>query len=212
MLFKVNTSAPISYHGPPGMSCWIRFSFGWVCYKSRHVEYFLYDFQHLCSYLSNKQICLPRVQFLFMPMWLICSCFRASCCNAFSVTICLSFMTTPWITAMLPLNVQYVQISCGSWSVLSGHSCMTYFMRCWKYWSWDVASCSLYIVICSSMLVVDCIALILICMSVISSSLFHCNYVWTASLPWIGLVQACIWFSTCIDVFLVGFTVASVIM
>ena len=36
------------------------------------------------------------------------------CCNAFGITICLPFMTTPSITAMSSLNIQYVLMSYGS--------------------------------------------------------------------------------------------------
>ena len=148
-----------------------------------------------------------------MPMWLICSCFSAWCCNASSITICLPLMTTPSITAMSSLNVQYVLMSCSSWFLLWGYPCMTYSMRYWRSWSIDVASCSSCIFIHSGVLVVDCIWLILVHMPVISSSLF---LLWfcleTASLPWIGLVQAHIWFSLCIDVFLTEFVGASVIM
>ena len=96
---------------------------------------------------------------------------QACCCNAFGITIHLPFINTPSITAMTSLNVQYVLMSCGSWFLLSGDP-LWHSMRCWRCWSGDVASCSSCIVMHSGMLEVDCIALILICMPVISSSLF----------------------------------------
>ena len=82
-----------------------------------------------------------------------------------------AFMTTPSITAMSFLNVQYVLMSCCNWFLLSGHPCMTYSMRCRRCWSWDATSCNSCIVMHSSMVVVDCITLILTYMPVISSSL-----------------------------------------
>ena len=78
-----------------------------------NVEQFLYDFQYLHSYPSNKQICAPRVKF-FMSMWLICSYFSTCCCNASGITIHLSFMTTLSIIAMLSLSIQYILMSCHS--------------------------------------------------------------------------------------------------
>ena len=111
-------------------------------------------------------------------MWLICSCFCICCCNAFGITIPLPFMTTPLITAMSSENAHYALMSCASWFLLLGHPCMAYSIRCWRCWSWDVASCTPCIVIHFGMLVIDCIALILVYMPVISSSLF---------LPWLCL-------------------------
>ena len=60
---------------------------------------------------------------------------------------------------MSSLNVQHILMTCGSWFLLSGHSCMMSCMRHCRCWSWDIASCSLFIVIHCCMLVVDCIAL-----------------------------------------------------
>ena len=93
-----------------------------------------------------------------MPMWLICSCFSTCCCNASGIIIHLPFITTQSITA--------------SWFWFSGYPCMTYFMKHWKWWSWDVASCSSCIVIHAGMLEIDCIVLMLIHRPVISLSLF----------------------------------------
>ena len=125
---------------------------------------------HVHTYPINR---FAHQEFSFlMPMWLICSCFSTCYCNTSGITIHLPLMTTPSITAMSSLNVQYVLMSCGSWLLLSGHFYMTYAMRCRRCWSWDVASCSSCVVIHSGLFVVDCTALIFIHKTAISLSLF----------------------------------------
>ena len=73
---------------------------------------------------------------------------------------------------MSTLNVQYVLMSHGNWSLLSGHHCMMYSLSCWRSLSWYVASFSSLTVIHSGTFVVNHMTLMLICMPLISSSSF----------------------------------------
>ena len=141
-----------------------------------------------------------------MPMWLICSCWRACCQNTSGTTITLPFMMTQSVTAMSSLNVQYGLMFCCTWSLCSGQPYMIYSLRHCMCWSWQVTCCSSWIVIHSGLLVVVCIALIPNCIPGISASLSLLWFIWIASLLWIGLVQACIRFSLCIDVFWISWS------
>ena len=102
----------------------------------------------------------------------MCSCFNACCYSASGITIPWPLMTAPSITAMSSLNIQCFLMSYGSWSLLSDHSYMIYSMSCLRCWSWDVASFSLLNVMHSGTLIINCMALMLICMPLISLSLF----------------------------------------
>ena len=72
------------------------------------------------------------------------------------------------------------------WSLCSGWPCMMYSLRHCMCWSWQIT--------CTA-----CLVFLHLC--------FCCGFVWIASPLWIDLVQACIWFSLFIDVFLAEFTV-----
>ena len=111
--------------------------------------------------------------FIFcVPMLLICSCFIACYCNVLGITICQPLTITPSITAVSSLNVKHVLMSCGNWSLLSDHFCMLYSLSHWRCLSWYVASFSSSTVIHYGTFVVNCMALMLIYMPLISSSLF----------------------------------------
>ena len=145
-------------------------------------------------------------------MWLICSCWTACCHNTSGTTIHLPFIMTPSMTALSSLSAQYGLMSCCIWSLCSGQPFMIY--------SWDTACLCLgkslvaahalsYILVCCSLSVwhwylTACLVFLHLCL--------QCGFVWIASLLWINLVQACIWFSLCIDVFLAEFAVVSVII
>ena len=42
----MNMSVPVIPHGLAGMTWWIIFTFGWVCWKLRHVEQLFICFQY----------------------------------------------------------------------------------------------------------------------------------------------------------------------
>ena len=115
-----------------------------------------------------------------MPMWLVYNCFNACCCNTLDITIHQPLTATPSITAMSSQNIQYVMMYHSNWSSLSGHSCMIYSMSCWRCCSYDVTSFSSLNVIHSGTLVVNCMALMFICMPLISLYLFS-SWFWLDS-------------------------------
>ena len=70
------------------------------------------------------------------------------------------------------------------------------FYEFWMCWSWDVTSFSWFNVMHSAMLVVNCMALTLTCMPLIFFVFIFMWFCLDSSLPWITLVQVCIWFQT----------------
>ena len=71
--------------------------------------------QHTDSHVNSLLFSVQR--------WLMCSCLNACCCNVQVLLYVNLEMTTPTITTMLSLNVQYVLMSHGN---LSHHPCLMY--------------------------------------------------------------------------------------
>ena len=87
------------------------------------------------------------------------------------MTICLLFSITPSITAMSS-QVQYIFMSCGIWSLSSGHALLICSLSCCTCSCCEVVCCSSCTDVQSQMFVVVCMASIFTYMQHISALLF----------------------------------------
>ena len=90
-------SSPTICHSLPGTSRRIIFSFGCICWKSRHISNFYMVFKivihdHPINWFACQEFSL------FIPMWLTWSCSNASFCNVSDIATSLPFSITPSIT------------------------------------------------------------------------------------------------------------------
>ena len=118
------------------------------------------------DFLSFK----PTGFLVSIPMWFRWS--NMCLLKDSGITTCLPLSIIPSITAMSSWNVQYVCMSCGMWSLISGQPLMMYSFSCCRWLSCDTACCNCCIVMQSGMSVVVCMAWIFNCMPGISVFLF----------------------------------------
>ena len=160
-------SASMISHGLAGMSWWMILSFGWGCWKVKHVEqcFICFSISSLMFYPIKWFMCQ---EFGFsIPMWFRWSSSNA-CLKDSGITTCLPLSMIPSIIAMSSWNVQYVHMFCGIWSLFS----MASLCKKTQTSSCDVACCNCCIVMQSGMFVVICLVSIFNCMPGISASLF----------------------------------------
>ena len=135
-------SALTTSQGLRGMSWWMIFSFGCVCWNSRHVAHCLMYFS--MSAFMLYQYTHPRASsFIFsMPIWFIWSWLSTCCLKLFGIIMHLPLSMMPSITASSSLYVQYGFNSVFISSLLSGHPAIIIFFNFWRWSTCDDACCS----------------------------------------------------------------------
>ena len=113
-----------------------------------------------------------------MPMWFICSCSSACCCNISEMMMQLPFMMMPSITVMSFLKDQYGLISWWSWSLLSSHPTIIKDFNHCRSSSHMVTCCICWIDMHSGTLANVCTASTITSIPLIASSLFSLWLCW----------------------------------
>ena len=134
-----------------------------------------------------------------MQMWFQCSCFSALSYTAAITVILLPFITIQSMMAISSLDEQYSYSSSCTLAVVNGQPYSTSSDSMPKCLLSSVAFLISSALMQSGMSMHDSIALVVMHMPGISSSLFVSWCVWISNLQWITVVQVCIVFLCCTD-------------